>query len=80
MTDGGYAEYATLRREAICLVPEDVKPAEVAPLFCAGVTVFSTCHLIHIRKLYADSTPSDSLRNMDAKPGDSVAIYGIGSV
>lgn len=40
-TDGGYAEYATLRRECLALVPEDMDPAEAAPLFCAGMTVFS---------------------------------------
>ena len=79
LTDGGFAEYATLRREAICSVPTDLKPSEVAPLFCAGVTVFSSClHLIKFAS--ADYGCADSLRNMDAKPGDAVAIYGIGYV
>ncbi len=41
--DGGYAEYVTLRSEAITLVPEDMDPAEVAPLLCAGITTFSKC-------------------------------------
>jgi D-arabinose 1-dehydrogenase-like Zn-dependent alcohol dehydrogenase len=34
--DGGYAEYVIARCEALALVPEDVDPAEVAPLMCAG--------------------------------------------
>lgn len=41
LTDGGYAEYATLRTEALCDVPTDMDPAEVAPLLCAGITTFS---------------------------------------
>jgi D-arabinose 1-dehydrogenase-like Zn-dependent alcohol dehydrogenase len=40
-SDGGYAEYATLRSEAVAALPSDVDPAEAAPLLCAGVTTFS---------------------------------------
>lgn len=39
--DGGYAEYALLRAEAAVRVPADADPAEIAPLLCAGVTVFN---------------------------------------
>ncbi|KAG7051252.1 alcohol dehydrogenase GroES-like domain-containing protein [Colletotrichum scovillei] len=39
--DGGYAEYVTLRAEAVVRVPADLDPAETAPLLCAGVTVFN---------------------------------------
>lgn len=38
---GGYAQYVTLRTEAVCAVPDGMDPAEVAPLFCAGVTMFN---------------------------------------
>lgn len=41
VTDGGYAEYVTLRTEAVASVPEDIDPAEVAPLMCAGVSVYT---------------------------------------
>ncbi|KAI9888504.1 MAG: hypothetical protein M1814_006866 [Vezdaea aestivalis] len=40
--DGGYAEYVLLRSEAVVSVPKDIDPAEVAPLLCAGVTVFNS--------------------------------------
>ncbi|KAH8093848.1 GroES-like protein [Cristinia sonorae] len=60
--DGGYAQYVTLRTEAVAWIPKDLDPAETAPLLCAGVTTFN------------------SLRNMDAKPGDLVAIQGIGGL
>ncbi|KAL4724484.1 hypothetical protein ACLX1H_007925 [Fusarium chlamydosporum] len=40
--DGGYAEYVHLRAEAAVRVPADADPAEVAPLLCAGVTVFNS--------------------------------------
>ena len=39
--DGGYAEYALLRDEAVVRVPKEMDVAEVAPLLCAGVTVFN---------------------------------------
>jgi len=39
--NGGYAEYCTLRSEAVVPVPESVDPAEFAPQLCAGVTVFN---------------------------------------
>lgn len=39
--DGGYAEYVLLRAEAVVRVPADADPAEIAPLLCAGVTVFN---------------------------------------
>jgi len=40
--NGGYAEYVTLRTEAVVPIPTDMDPAEVAPLLCAGVTVFNS--------------------------------------
>src|ERR1700761_913605 len=39
--EGGYGQYATIRTEAAVTVPKDVDPAKVAPLLCAGVTVFN---------------------------------------
>lgn len=39
--DGGFAEYVLLRAEAAVRVPPDADPAEMAPLLCAGVTVFN---------------------------------------
>ncbi|TFK55532.1 GroES-like protein [Heliocybe sulcata] len=40
--DGGYAEYATLRSEAVVTIPEGMDPAETAPLMCAGVTTYNS--------------------------------------
>ncbi|KAL4249821.1 hypothetical protein ABKN59_006642 [Abortiporus biennis] len=40
--DGGFAEYATIRSEAIVRVPKGMNPAEAAPLLCAGVTTFNS--------------------------------------
>jgi len=39
---GGYAEYVTLRTEAVAAIPDGMDPAEVAPLLCAGVTMFNS--------------------------------------
>jgi D-arabinose 1-dehydrogenase-like Zn-dependent alcohol dehydrogenase len=46
--DGGYGEYVTLRTEAVVRVPEDVDPAEYAPILCAGITVFNSLRNQHI--------------------------------
>lgn len=46
--NGGYAEYVTLRSEAVVPVPRDGDPAEYAPLLCAGVTVFNSLRKQHI--------------------------------
>ncbi|KAK4976742.1 hypothetical protein LTR42_002787 [Elasticomyces elasticus] len=38
---GGYANYIRVDERFVFPVPEDIPPEEVAPLFCAGLTVFS---------------------------------------
>jgi D-arabinose 1-dehydrogenase-like Zn-dependent alcohol dehydrogenase len=60
--DGGYAEYAIARTEALAFFPEGLKPAEAAPLMCAGVTTFN------------------AIRSSGARPGDLVAVVGIGGL
>lgn len=47
--DGGYGEYVMLRSEAVVRIPKDIDPALVAPLLCAGITVFN-----RIRKMGAE--------------------------
>jgi len=47
--DGGYAEYVTLRSEAIASIPEDIDPAEAAPLLCAGITTFNSLRNMNIQ-------------------------------
>jgi D-arabinose 1-dehydrogenase-like Zn-dependent alcohol dehydrogenase len=39
--DGGYADYLTCRASALARVPDELTPAEAAPLMCAGVTTFN---------------------------------------
>ena len=48
--------------DALALIPDDLSPAEAAPLLCAGVTTFH------------------ALRESGARPGDLVAIFGIGGL
>lgn len=52
LSDGGYAEYVTLRSEASLSIPEDIDPAECAPLLCAGVTTFSTPSVLWSRSIH----------------------------
>uniref|UniRef100_A0A0B7JVM6 Enoyl reductase (ER) domain-containing protein n=1 Tax=Bionectria ochroleuca TaxID=29856 RepID=A0A0B7JVM6_BIOOC len=39
---GGLGEYCILREEAVVRVPHDAKATDVAPLLCAGVTLFNS--------------------------------------
>ncbi|KAI0775297.1 GroES-like protein [Trametes elegans] len=48
LRDGGYAEYVTLRREAVCPLPDGMDPAEAAPLLCAGITTFNSLRHMNI--------------------------------
>jgi D-arabinose 1-dehydrogenase-like Zn-dependent alcohol dehydrogenase len=38
--DGGYQEYMVAPAEAVVSLPDDLSPAEAAPLLCAGATTF----------------------------------------
>ncbi|KAM5541041.1 hypothetical protein V8D89_005352 [Ganoderma adspersum] len=49
LRDGGYAEYAILRTEAVAVLPEDMDPAEAAPLLCAAVTCFNALRHMNAR-------------------------------
>ncbi|OTA64049.1 putative alcohol dehydrogenase [Hypoxylon sp. EC38] len=40
--NGGYAEYALLRSEAVARIPENLDAAKYAPIMCAGMTVFNS--------------------------------------
>ena len=60
--DGGYAEYMIAPASAVARMPDDLPPAEAAPLMCAGLTTFN------------------ALRNSGARPGDVVAVLGLGGL
>ncbi|CDO74969.1 hypothetical protein BN946_scf184945.g41 [Trametes cinnabarina] len=48
LRDGGYAEYVTLRSEAVVTVPSGLDPTEAAPLLCAGITTFNSLRHMNI--------------------------------
>ena len=60
--DGGYQEYMVCPWDAVARVPEELTPAEAAPLLCAGITTYN------------------ALRNSGTRPGDVVAVQGIGGL
>jgi D-arabinose 1-dehydrogenase-like Zn-dependent alcohol dehydrogenase len=39
--DGGYAEAMVAPADALAAIPDELGPAEAAPLLCAGVTTFN---------------------------------------
>lgn len=60
--DGGYAEYVVADANYVAHFPANVNFLEVAPIICAGVTVYK------------------GLKETDTKPGEWVAISGIGGL
>lgn len=60
--NGGFAEYVLADADYVGHLPPNLSFLEVAPILCAGVTVYK------------------GLKVTDAKPGDWVAISGIGGL
>jgi propanol-preferring alcohol dehydrogenase len=60
--NGGYAEYVLADPGYVGHLPQGVGFAEIAPILCAGVTVYK------------------GLKVLDCRPGDWVAISGIGGL
>lgn len=60
--DGGYAEYVIADARYVGKLPQDTNFLEMAPILCAGVTVYK------------------GLKETDTKPGEWVAISGIGGL
>ena len=58
------AEYVSVQESTICKIPTDVSAAELAPMFCAGVTVFNGMRQIAI------SPDSET----------TVAVHGLGGL
>jgi D-arabinose 1-dehydrogenase-like Zn-dependent alcohol dehydrogenase len=46
--DGGYAQFVTLNRHALAVVPESLDSAEAAPLVCAGITAFNSIRNMNV--------------------------------
>ncbi|MFL5999892.1 MAG: alcohol dehydrogenase catalytic domain-containing protein [Streptomyces sp.] len=65
--DGGYAEYMYARQTGLVAVPEEMSATRVAPLLCAGFTVYNAL--------------VDSVRQPGGLvAGDLVAVQGIGGL
>ncbi|HEY6306856.1 MAG TPA: alcohol dehydrogenase catalytic domain-containing protein [Candidatus Angelobacter sp.] len=47
--DGGYAEFIKAKASHVIRVPDALEPAEAAPLFCAGVTVYRAVKLASVQ-------------------------------
>jgi propanol-preferring alcohol dehydrogenase len=60
--DGGYAEYMVANAKFAARLPSGVKPAQIAPILCAGVTTYK------------------GIKETDTRPGDWLAISGVGGL
>lgn len=60
--DGSFGSYMLVNAQYAARIPEGVDPVEVAPILCAGVTVYK------------------GLKVTDTRPGQWVAISGIGGL
>jgi propanol-preferring alcohol dehydrogenase len=65
--DGGYAEAMYVRQTGLVSVPESMSALRVAPLLCAGFTVYN-------------ALTQNALTPGGALPGDLVAVQGIGGL
>ena len=61
-TFGGYSEKITVNEDFVLSIPENLNPAAVAPLLCAGITTWSP------------------LRRWNVRPGNKVAVVGLGGL
>lgn len=59
---GGYAEATVVPATALARIPDELAPADAAPMGCAGVATFN------------------ALRHSPARPGDLVAVLGLGGL
>ena len=59
---GGYAEFVRVPSDHVLPAPAALTPTDVAPLLCAGLTVYS------------------GLKNASLRPGQRVAVLGIGGL
>lgn len=59
---GGYAEFVRVPSDHVLPLPASLTPTDVAPLLCAGLTVYS------------------GLKNAALRPGQRVAVLGIGGL
>ncbi len=48
-TDGGYAEVVIVEARALASIPDEITPADAAPLLCAGVTTFNALRNARLR-------------------------------
>lgn len=48
--DGGYAQYAAVRRDFLIPLPQSLEPVEAAPLLCAGVIGFRALRVAGVRR------------------------------
>ena len=60
--DGGFAEYVIADARYVAHFPPNINFAEMAPIICAGVTVYK------------------GIKETDVKPGEWIAISGIGGL
>jgi propanol-preferring alcohol dehydrogenase len=60
--DGGYAEFVAAPASHAVKIPGALSSEEVAPLFCAGVTVYR------------------ALQHANIKPGQRLAVFGVGGL
>jgi len=62
--DGGYAEVAYARASGLARLPDATQPSDVAPLLCAGLTMYTALTEVQVQ----------------ARPGALVAVQGIGGL
>lgn len=76
--DGSFQEYIALDAGYLTLLPDDIDPAIMGPVLCAGLTSYKVRHMNTHSPWHADSLLIKAVKNANIKAGDSVVVVGAG--
>ncbi|OJJ45513.1 hypothetical protein ASPZODRAFT_621519 [Penicilliopsis zonata CBS 506.65] len=73
--DGSFQEYIALDADYLTQLPDDVNPAEIGPVLCAGLTAYK----VSIISLFLHGlTNFQAVLNTQIKPGNWLVVVGAG--
>lgn len=76
--DGSFQEYIALDAGYLCILPDDVDPASIGPVLCAGLTTYKVRNLSMIQKGRNADRCFKAVKNANVAAGDWVVVVGAG--
>lgn len=76
--DGSFQQYIALDADYLTVLPDDVDPAVMGPVLCAGLTAYKVCldAVFVIECLIADVLKA--VLNANVRPGSWLVVVGAG--